>query len=248
MKQRRREPGRTKPRGGASTVGTEGLELDARRGQRLRSAELLRGGRTPLAVVAVAESAAQLADQAIATAVEQMPPSRPAACCQGCAWCCHKVVGTAAPEILRIAYWLRQCLSAEDLQALRERVARVDEQRKALKHDPWAAARLPCPLLKGQRCSVYALRPLTCRGYNSSDAGACERSVTVRGRVEVPIYDPQNRLATFVLDGMRAGLAEAGLRGELLELTAALRIALEATDATERWLAGEAVFAPAQLA
>ena len=46
---------------------------------------------------------------------------------------------------------------------------------------------------------------------------------------------------------MRAGLAEAGLKGDLLELTAALRIAFEVPDAFERWLAGEAVFAPARL-
>jgi hypothetical protein len=46
---------------------------------------------------------------------------------------------------------------------------------------------------------------------------------------------------------MRAGLAEARLDGELLELTAALDLALRVPDAAERWLAGEAVFAPARL-
>ncbi|HEV3257023.1 MAG TPA: YkgJ family cysteine cluster protein [Gemmataceae bacterium] len=247
MKPARRDAGKSKAKSGPDPVGTEGLELDARRAQRVRSAELLRGGRTPLEVVAVAETAAELADQAMLKAVEQCPPRRPAACREGCAWCCHKVVGTAAPEVLRIAQWLRHSLSAEELHALRERVVRVDEQRKALRHDPWAAAHLACPLLDGERCSVYELRPLTCRGYNSSDAAACQRSVTARRRVEVPVYAPQNRLTTFVLDGMRAGLAEAGLHGDLLELTAALRIALAAPDVAERWLAREPVFAPARL-
>ena len=51
---------------------------------------------------------------------------------------------------------------------------------------------------------------------------------------------------TFVLDGMRAGLSESGLQGGLLELTGALRIALTVPDAAQRWLAGEAVFAPAR--
>jgi hypothetical protein len=88
---------------------------------------------------------------------------------------------------------------------------------------------------------------LTCRGYNSSDASQCERSVKARERVEVPSYAPQHRLAVFVLDGLRAGLAEAGLNGDLLELTAALRIALDLPDAAERWLAAEPVFAPARL-
>jgi hypothetical protein len=46
---------------------------------------------------------------------------------------------------------------------------------------------------------------------------------------------------------MRAGLEEAHLDGELLELTAALDVALTLPDAAERWLAGQAVFASARL-
>jgi hypothetical protein len=40
---------------------------------------------------------------------------------------------------------------------------------------------------------------------------------------------------------------EARLDGELLELTAALHVVLEVPDAEARWLAGEAVFAPARM-
>jgi hypothetical protein len=54
-------------------------------------------------------------------------------------------------------------------------------------------------------------------------------------------------MAAFILDGTRAGLAEAGLKGELLELVAALHIALALPDAEERWLAGAPVFATAKL-
>ena len=55
------------------------------------------------------------------------------------------------------------------------------------------------------------------------------------------------RLAAFVLDGTRSGLAESGLTGELLELTAALRIALEVPGAVEKFLAGDRAFAAARL-
>jgi hypothetical protein len=63
----------------------------------------------------------------------------------------------------------------------------------------------------------------------------------------VPVYAPQQRLAAFVLDGLRAGLDESKLDGTLLELSAALRVAVETPDVQERWLAGESVFAPARL-
>jgi Fe-S-cluster containining protein len=102
-------------------------------------------------------------------------------------------------------------------------------------------------LLVGDRCSAYPVRPLTCRGYNSSDARRCERALSSPGGAEVPVYLPQQQLAAFVLDGLRAGLGENRLDATLLELTAALRIALETPTVEERWLAGEGVFVPARL-
>jgi Fe-S-cluster containining protein len=223
------------------------LEMEARRVQRLETLAVIRTGRTPLQLIAIAELSGTLADKAIATAVAKAPPSPALACAEGCAWCCHKIVGTALPEVIRIVAYLRQTLSPEDFEAFRERVLRLDDQRHALKQDKWAAARLPCPLLVDQRCSAYAARPLTCRGYNSSDARACERSFRERTHVEVPVYAPQHRLATFVLDGMRAGLEESNLTGSLLELAAALRIVLTVPDAVERWLNGEAIFGSGKL-
>jgi Fe-S-cluster containining protein len=225
----------------------EGLEFEGRRAQRLQTAEILNQGRTPLQVIEVAKTAANLADQAIRTAMARVPPQPPIACQEGCAWCCHKLVGTTIPEVIRIVEYLRDKLSTDELQATQERIIQTDEQRRSLKEDRWKAARLPCSLLVNNRCSVYPVRPVTCRGYNSSDPKACERTVKVRELVEVPTYSPQHRVAAFVLDGMRAGLAESGLPNEHLELTAALRIAFTTLNALERWLAGEPLFALAKL-
>jgi len=238
--------GSSKSRRHRADAGCGGLEFEVRRTQRLATVAMLRTGRTPLQVVAVADSAAVVAEEAIRNAAARQPPRPPLACRADCAWCCHKMVGTTVPEVIRIAHFLRDNLSAEEFAAARERVIRVDDQRRALKQDRWAAARLPCPLLVEERCSAYPVRPVTCRGFNSSDARQCERSVTVRDAVAIPVYAPQHRLATFVLDGLRAGLDEAGLKGELLELTAALRIALTVPEAVGRWLNGEPVFAPAK--
>jgi Fe-S-cluster containining protein len=223
-----------------------GLELDARRCQRLKTAEVLQGGRTPLQLIEVAEHGAALAEQAVRRAMEDDRPP-PRACKEGCDWCCHLTVGTSVPEVVRIAEYLRQTLSPEELRAVRERVARADGARRRLRPDQRAASRLPCPLLTDHRCSAYPVRPLTCRGFNSADASRCELFVTSRARVALPVYQPQQRLMTFVLDGTRAGLAASGLPDDLLELNAALRIALDVPDAFGRWLAGEPVFAPARL-
>jgi Fe-S-cluster containining protein len=231
-----------------SSLGASGAEMEARRGQRLKTVALLQTARVPLQVVAVAEQAEAIAETAVHDAMVRQPPRPPLACQMGCAWCCHKTVGTAAPEVLRIAAYLRQTLTPEQLRATQARIHGLTQQRQALRPDRRSHARLPCALLVEDRCAIYPVRPLTCRGYNSSDARRCEQSLEPGSQVVVPSYAPQHRLCTFVLDGMRAGLEESRLDGELLELTAALDIALTVPGAAERWLAGEKVFAPARLA
>jgi Fe-S-cluster containining protein len=238
---RRRDVGATT----ASAAG--GTDLEARRTQRLKTVTLFASGRTPLQVVTVADEAVRVADEAVRDAQTKEPTRGRSACQEGCAWCCHQTVGTAAPEVLRIADHLRQTLAPEEMRAAQARIHERAEQRRALRPDRRSRARLPCALLVENRCTAYAVRPLTCRGFNSYDARQCERSLETGNSAGVPSYAPQRRLCTFVLDGLRAGLEESRLDGELLELTAALDIALTTPDAAARWLAGEAVFAAARL-
>jgi Fe-S-cluster containining protein len=221
--------------------------MAARREALAYTAEQFRRARTPLQVIEVTRHANAVTDEAVRVAIKEAPPRAPAACREGCAWCCYTPVGTSAPEVLRIVAHLRAALSAEEWERLRERVRSGADERQRLGIDRVRRAALPCPLLVDDRCSAYSVRPLTCRGYSSSDAASCERALDPSSGVRVPIYWPQQRLAAFVLDGLRTGLEENGLDGELLELTAALRIALEAPDVEARWLSVERVFGPARL-
>jgi Fe-S-cluster containining protein len=222
-----------------SNFSVQAGDLEARQQARVRTAESLKSQRTPLAVIEVAQHAVQIAADALALAETHEPRSKPAACVEGCAWCCYQQVGAAVPEVARIATYLRETLSASELHAFLQRLQQAPPRR--------SSTRTPCPLLVDNRCSVYPVRPLTCRGFNSSDARACEASVRANGQPVKTIYAPQVRLTTLVLDGVRAGVTQAGLRGDTVELIAALRIALEMPDAIERWLRGEPVFAPARL-
>lgn len=228
-------------------MGLSAAELEARRDQRLHTAETFRRGRTPLEIIAVVAHAAGAAEAATEAAKAREPPRSAPACREGCAWCCHQVIGAAPPEVLRIAGYLRQTLPPERWAALCERVRVGHERRRALAAGTLRRARLPCPLLENDRCLAYPVRPLTCRGFNSSDARRCEQAIASPGRVEVPDYAPQRRLATLVLDGLRAGVQENRLEGELLELTAALHLACADANAEARWLAGQKVFAAARL-
>jgi Fe-S-cluster containining protein len=228
-------------------AGLVDLERRAWHSERVRTTEAVqRGGRTSLTLINVANHGTQIAEEAVRQAKEAAPPPG-LACKAGCDWCCHLTVGTSVAEVVRILEYVRQTLSAEELVVLRERVVRLDEERRAAKALGRSAAGVACALLVEHGCMAYPVRPLMCGGFNSSDAGACERFVRSSGTTALPAYAPQVRLAAFVLDGMNAGLSESGLRGERVELTAALRIALETPEAVERFLAGEGVFAEAGL-
>src|SRR5713101_838484 len=114
-KERRTKENSSVPRSSPSSPVLEGMEFEARRAQRLRTAETLRHQRTPLQVIEVAEQA----DRFIQTAVSQLPPAPPLACREGCAWCCHKLVGTTAPEVFRIADYIQESLPPEGLEIVR---------------------------------------------------------------------------------------------------------------------------------
>jgi Fe-S-cluster containining protein len=218
-------------------------DLDARRTQRLKTAALLRSGRTALHVIKLAEEATQTADEAVASAMQREPPNPPRACAAGCAWCCYQRIGAAAPEVIRIAAFMRREFSPAQIAATQERIrANLERRRGQRSH-----IGIPCPLLVDNLCSVYSVRPLTCRGFNSSVPLMCEHQATAKIRIDVPMYPPQLRLNTMVLDGLRAGTKEAGLFSDSLDLAPALEIALKEPNAADKWLEGKPVFAPARL-
>ncbi len=163
-------------------------------------------------------------------------------CRAGCAWCCYFHVAATPAEVLLIVDGLRRTLPADELAALRRRVVAADERIRGLDARERRQARIACPLLVDGMCSVYANRPLPCRGYNSLDVAACQRGVDTTLDVRIP----SNPLLSAPSEGARVGIAQALMEHGLepnVELIGALRIALEQPDAAAHWLAGEPVFA-----
>ena len=107
--------------------------------------------------------------------------------------------------------------------------------------------RLPCPLLVANECSVYPVRPLDCRAYNSRSVAACRDAFERYADWDVPVDAEHQSFYKSVQAGLLQALARSGRPASLLELTAALRVILEDPDAVPRWCAGENVFAAAEL-
>jgi hypothetical protein len=86
-----------------------------------------------------------------------------------------------------------------------------------------------CPLLVQGRCSVYDIRPLVCRGFNSASADACRNAHGSAERV-IPMFS----IFKDVTDGITIGIAQevkrVGVSGVVVDLGSALHIALERSD------------------
>ena len=170
----------------------------------------------------------------LTAAIEALPSKAQHACAPGCDFCCYLPVDVLAPEAFRIAAHLEQTCSPEALATL---VYRLGAQGQ---HDLGVR---PCVFLAKGRCSIYEVRPIVCRGYNSLSKERCEAyhhdaSVDLKGTKD----RVAGRLAEAIEDGVIAGLEALGLDAQWYELPSAVLRALETTNGPARWARGEAVF------
>jgi len=194
----------------------------------------------------VAASALARGQELATIALIREPPPRPIACKAGCAWCCVAKIVAAPPEVLHIAEHLRSTLAPDAYTTLVERVRDISERTRGLSRAERLEARVPCPLLdESGACSVHAVRPLVCAGWNSLDAAACEAHLGARAAPPPPLHAPSNELCQAVLGGLFGAAQDLGLDSRPVELQAALTIALTDPTAGDRWLRGESVFASA---
>jgi hypothetical protein len=185
-----------------------------------------------------------------------LSPERPPACRPGCAHCCYQAVGVSAPEVFAIYDHLRATRPPDELESAVRRIREADDRTRGMTSADRLSPDLPCPFLDEERCTIYEVRPLACRGTNSLDAAACERNLRdpqararfLAGKSPLPCYLEPIRAFHAAAAGLQLALDELhGLEVSPLELTAAMRILADGPEVVpERWLAGEDPFAAAR--
>lgn len=215
-------------------------------GERAALGPLFRRGEAG-AIEATAQALGR-AEALAAAAREAEPPETPLACGPRCPSCCLSKVLVLAPEVLRLAAWLRSTRTPEELSALLERVRAADAETRGLSRLARAQRGVPCPLLDAEgSCSVHPARPLVCASWTSLDVGACQRHAAEPfGEPAAPLHAPGYEVTNAVMAGLGWAAREQGLDATPLELNAALRIALERPGAGERWLRRLPVFSTAR--
>ena len=234
-------PGNAPPAGGEMQIGRHpaipGLAREM-------AEDILQQGHDLPTTARVATNAIAFAERLVA----RFAADEHVACRAGCMWCCTlSQIAASPPEVIRIAQHLRATRTPDQLDALAARLRQREGRLAAMSPERRGRARLPCALLVDNRCSVYEIRPLACRGVTSSSADACEASYNSGWLRKIPNGGRHLGITVDVREGVGDGLAAAGLDGADLDLTIALRIVLETPDVAERWLAGEPVFASAHL-
>jgi Fe-S-cluster containining protein len=184
----------------------------------------LRDGIRLMPVVSAAEDVTRYVDTALAVVRDEYDP--PLECRAGCTFCCCKPgVLATVPEVLRLVEFVQTTFSAARIEALTTRTdAYAASVGRRSFNDPFNES-IPCPLLVDGLCSAYEVRPLVCRGYNSTSVDAC-RAASVDSSAAVPIFALLKDVTDGATVGVSHGLQARGVNGSLVDLGTALHIAL----------------------
>jgi len=193
---------------------------------------------TPAKVYDAVRNAFTLVDQHFAEAQTSV------ACRAGCAWCCHQAIMTTVPEVFLIASQVKKRFPPEEQAALRQRLETNVAAYRRQGPEQYNRANHPCAFLQPHgQCCIYDIRPLTCRGYHSTDVNACRQAYERQIPIS-PAVIPQNLLAPAMgmAHGLALGAGEAGWAPTQIDLQTGILIALETPDATQQWLHGREIF------
>ncbi|MBC7475104.1 MAG: YkgJ family cysteine cluster protein [Candidatus Sericytochromatia bacterium] len=168
-------------------------------------------------------------------------------CKNGCSFCCYNQVSVTPLEVLTIDKYLKENLSDNELNDLKEKIVQTDKITYNTKHLERKKLRMPCPLLKDNSCSVYSVRPLFCRGWNSNSSIDCEDAFNSNEEHEIKIFGSQLMVTNSISIGLNKGIKKLGNKSENLELIHALKIALTKYNVTEKYLSGKNIFSDARL-
>ena len=166
------------------------------------------------------------------------------ACGAGCSICCWLRVDVYAHEVFFIAQHVRARFSEMELSGLVGRLA--VHSAKVLPLTPYdhATQNIVCPLLQNDRCSIYAVRPHSCRRHHSLDLATCQYTYDHPMDLETPAAHDRELYRTLT-EAMRQGseaYARLGYDDTIYELGTALAEALDTPSSWRRWRAKKKAF------
>ncbi len=187
----------------------------------------------------IADAAEALLDRTMALRNKGLTP----ACRKGCGWCCWQRVTCTAPEVFRVAEWLRANAGRAGVPTLAS-IAAAEASDEGVVPTAALANRRPCALLVDNACGIHPGRPIPCRAVLSMSAEACrDAMIDPANAAPVPLFVGSLDIAEVVRTLMLATVTANGLSDAGYDLVGALALVLPDETAEQRWLAGEDVLA-----
>jgi len=159
------------------------------------------------------------------------------ACRVGCTWCCYFTVDVRAVEVFGILEFMEQSFTPEELARVYTEVRTNSRVLGKLKEGERATRNVKCPLLNDGRCTIYAVRPQSCRNYHATNVAGCQQSYQEPENLDIDpdfapgVYQAGGAHVEAVSGAMRA----AGYDVDAYELNCALDAALSEPGARERF-------------
>jgi Fe-S-cluster containining protein len=186
------------------------------------------------------ERSQQRHDQRIAAA----PDVGTLDCRAGCTWCCHFSVDVRAVEVFAIVEFVEGTFSAEEKARVRAEVKANSATLRNLGDMERMTRNVRCPFLVAGRCSVYPVRPQTCRNYHATNVAGCQQSFEQPDNLEIdPDFAPWVYQAGGAhVEAFSTAMREAGYDVDAYELNGAVDAALADPGARARFEAKQAPF------
>jgi predicted O-linked N-acetylglucosamine transferase (SPINDLY family)/Fe-S-cluster containining protein len=183
----------------------------------------------------------------VADAARQGKAALPA-CRAGCSHCCQRPPEATVAEVIAAVRFVESSFDATKREALNGRLGAYKEATTPFRPEKLEESREACPFLDGNLCSIYTVRPLSCRGFNSVDVSVCEEIAKGEKPAQArPILATQLGIVSAIRVGSRLGMLFEAIDPALLDLGIAAKIALDNPAAVDDALDGKDRFVEARM-
>lgn len=173
------------------------------------------------------------------------PDAPTLACKAGCFWCCYFTVDIRPVEALRIAEYLQNEVADADRARIVQEIETNSAAFAQLDDDERARSNTKCPFLHLGRCSIYPVRPQTCRNYHATDSAGCKQAYEEPDNDDIdPDFAPLvYQSGGAHVDAFSVALSESGYDVDAYELNMAMAVVLaDPAGARARFDAKQCVF------
>lgn len=161
-------------------------------------------------------------------------------CKKGCSFCCRLTVAATPVEVFAVQRYVERTFSEADRASLNAALD-LHSQRVAGRHAmELDRENRACPFLRDGSCSVYSVRPFSCRRFHSVRVSDCERAATDPNYDERRYSPDYEQVWNDIRDLVTATLDTLGMDTKQQELGCASRLALLNQKCGKRWRQGKA--------